>query len=127
MIRTFTAAEVSSVYGMPLGSVYRAASTEKWHRSDDGRWPVLYNGDDVEVTMERRIDQLRAEIDRLTSERNGYRDEVNRLRKVVIAAMAWRSVQWTVAERVAAAQLSGAVDEFNINDRMVTNSPEIAT
>lgn len=53
MIRTFTAAEVSSVYRVPLGTVYRLASTEKWRRSDDGRWPVLYNGDDVEATMER--------------------------------------------------------------------------
>lgn len=53
MIRTFTAAEVSSVYRVPLGTVYRLASTEKWRKSVDGRWPVLYSGDDVEATMVR--------------------------------------------------------------------------
>jgi hypothetical protein len=53
MIRTFTAAEVSSAYRVPLGTVYRLASTDGWRRSTDGKWPVLYNGFDVEVTMER--------------------------------------------------------------------------
>lgn len=129
MIRTFTAAEVSSAYRVPLGTVYRLANTDGWRRSTDGKWPVLYNGADVEATMERIISDLRAEVARLTSERNGYRDEVNRLRKVAAAAMAWRSVQWSSAERFAAAKLSGAVDEFARGDRlgMVTNPPEIAT
>ena len=119
MIRTFTAAEVSSVYGVPLGTVYRDASTAKWRRSGDGRWPVRYNGDDVEATMERRIDQLRAEIERLTAERNGYRDEVNQLRPLAIAAMTWRSVRRTLVELYAPElldhadrSLAEAVDAF---------------
>jgi hypothetical protein len=53
VIRTFTAAEVSSIYRVPLGTVYRLASTDGWRRSTDGKWPVLYNGDDVEATMHR--------------------------------------------------------------------------
>lgn len=58
MIRTFTAAEVSATYRVPLGTVYRLASEDKWRRSVDRKWPMLYNGDDVEETMTRRAMRL---------------------------------------------------------------------
>jgi hypothetical protein len=51
-----TATEVAAAYRLPLGTVYRLASTEDWERSLDGRRPVLYAVDDVEATMARRLD-----------------------------------------------------------------------
>jgi hypothetical protein len=62
VIRTFTAAEVSAIYRIPLGTVYRLASTDGWRRTVDRRWPVLYNADDVDATMTRRAANLTADL-----------------------------------------------------------------
>jgi hypothetical protein len=61
MIRTMTATEVAAAYRLPLGTVWRLASTDRWRRSEDGRRPVLYRAEDVGATMRRLGHERRAE------------------------------------------------------------------
>lgn len=53
--RYVTAAETASTWRLPLGTVWRLASTEEWRRTDDGHRPVLYLAEDVDTTMRRRV------------------------------------------------------------------------
>lgn len=51
MIRYYTAAEVAHIWRRPVAEVYRLASEHGWRKVDDRRRPKLYNGDDVDATM----------------------------------------------------------------------------
>ncbi|WP_367322383.1 hypothetical protein [Streptomyces sp. HUAS ZL42] len=52
-VRWVTAADIARLWGMPAGSVYRHASTQKWRRrSESGR--TYYHAADVYETLERR-------------------------------------------------------------------------
>jgi hypothetical protein len=53
VINYYSAAEIAALYGRPIGTVKRLASTDGWRRTTDGRRPVLYNADDVQATMKR--------------------------------------------------------------------------
>lgn len=49
--RYLTADEIAKRWSMPIGSVYRLASEQRWRRTEDGRRPVLYHASDVETTL----------------------------------------------------------------------------
>jgi hypothetical protein len=51
VIRYYTAAEVAHIWRRPVAEVYRLASEHSWRKVDDRRRPKLYNGDDVDATM----------------------------------------------------------------------------
>lgn len=50
--RYLTPAEIAEQWSMPLGSVYRHASLNRWRRSEDGRRPALYLEEDVRATLD---------------------------------------------------------------------------
>ena len=50
--RYLTPAEIAERWNMPLGSVYRHASLNRWRRSEDGRRPALYLEEDVRATLD---------------------------------------------------------------------------
>jgi len=50
--RYMTPGEIAEQWAMPLGSVYRHASTQRWRRSEDGRRPALYLAEDVRATLD---------------------------------------------------------------------------
>lgn len=47
-----TARDIARIYGVPLGTVYRWASEDRWRRTE--RRPVRYHWDDVEKSREQR-------------------------------------------------------------------------
>lgn len=56
MIRYYSAAEVAHIWRhrfprLTTAEVYRLASEHGWRKVDDRRRPKLYNGDDVDATM----------------------------------------------------------------------------
>jgi uncharacterized protein YjcR len=45
-----TAADLAALYGVPVGTIYRWASTHHWDRTDPQRRPVKYNRDHADQT-----------------------------------------------------------------------------
>jgi hypothetical protein len=74
VIRYYTAAEVAHIWRRPVGTVHRLASELEWRRNEDRRRPKIYNGDDVEATMEIDDERFLAAVDeviRIITERDG--------------------------------------------------------
>lgn len=63
-----TAADLGYLYGVPIGTIYRWASLDRWRRSDPKHRPVTYNRDDAEKSYrERRCGEQHSEhLDALT-------------------------------------------------------------
>lgn len=53
VIRYYTAAEVRDILRVPIAEVYRLANEDAWRKVRDRRRPALYNGDDVDATIQR--------------------------------------------------------------------------
>ena len=51
--RYLSPAEIAEQWTMPLGTVYRHASTAGWRRTTDGRRPALYLAEDVRATLDK--------------------------------------------------------------------------
>lgn len=54
MMNWLTVDEIRIMYGRPVGTIYRLASTHRWRKTDN-RKPALYSADDVSATFDQLL------------------------------------------------------------------------